>query len=350
VINSVYDLSNDEAVRAIGSMTGVVHQHVTQGSLAAAQTFIDVNRARLAHVPGPAVSSMVNPALTVTAAAAPDANRQGAWFSGIGGETRLAGGDGDPAARLYDRGFAFGYDAAVGRHFVVGGSGGDTWPDLALVSVSDRASSRMRHGAGYTRYTRGASRVAVLAGGSRGTHSTGRSVTDGIGEATSLAEYHNRTLFSRVEYGYTFALGRAFSVEPQVAFQYARVTIDGFSEEGAGVLSLVAPDRRVTSSRSFLGGRAMRTFGAAAHTTLEVRGAWAHEFDPIGSARMRLSGDTAANEFDLTAPARFGDSALVGATFAGKAFRHLAFLTSVDGQVGGAVRMWTATAGIRAQW
>jgi outer membrane autotransporter protein len=141
-------------------------------------------------------------------------------------------------------------------------------------------------------------------------------------------------------------------VEPQAGFQSARVAIDGFTEDGAGVLNLMAPDRRVWSQRSILGGRAVKTFGRAsgAGTSVEVRAAWAHEFNPLGSVRMRFLGDTAGNDFDLSSPARLQNSAILGATLAGDAFRHLKFLTSVDGDVSGAIKLWTASVGVRAEW
>jgi uncharacterized protein with beta-barrel porin domain len=352
VINNVYDLSNADAVDAMGSMTGVLHQHVALSSIASAQTFIDANMARLGHLAGHAGSGM-NPALgTVQVSSTAAAGRQGAWFSGVGGFTRFAGGDGDPAARVSDRGFAVGYDAAIGNHLIVGASAGDTSPDLELESVVDRTSSQMRHVGGYARYARGASRVTALGGGSRVENETARSVSDGLAFGAAHARYDAGTLFSRVEYGHSFPLGGGVTLEPQAGFQYARVNIDGFTEDGAGVLSLVSASRRLSSERSFLGGRAVKTFGRAdaADTRVELRAAWAHEFNPVGSARMRFLGDTAGNEFDLTSPARFENSAVVGATFAAKAFRRVRFLTSVDGDFGGAVRLWTASVGLRAEW
>ena len=142
------------------------------------------------------------------------------------------------------------------------------------------------------------------------------------------------------------------SLEPQAGFQYARLSVDGFAEEGAGVLSLVAADRRVSSQRSTLGGRVVKSFARAdvEAARMEVRAAWAHEFNPLGSVSMRFLGDTAGNEFALASPARIQNSAIIGATFAGDAFRHLKFLTSVDGDLSGAIKVWTASIGLRAEW
>jgi autotransporter-associated beta strand protein len=351
VINNVYDLTNGDAVQAIGSMSGVLHQHIASSALVGAQTFIDTNMTRLAHVEIGGESPVVNPAVgSVTIA--PGADRQGAWFSGIGGFTRLAGREGDSPARVSDRGFAAGYDATIGHHLVVGGSAGESRPDLELEFVSDRSSSRMRHVGVYGRYAQAGSRLSVLGGVSSVANDTARLVSDGVGSSTARATYDGNSLFSRLEYGYTFSLGSNMRVEPQLGFQTARATIDGFTEAGAGVLNLVAPNRRVASQRSFLGGRAVKTFtrSNATDTRLEVRAAWAHEFNPLGGVSMRFLGDTAGNEFDLEAPARFQNGAVMGATFAGEAFRHIKFLTSVDGTFSGAVTLWTASVGIRGEW
>ncbi len=137
-----------------------------------------------------------------------------------------------------------------------------------------------------------------------------------------------------------------------MGFQYARVTVDGFTEEGAGVLNLLAPARRLTSQRSIVGARAVKTFtrANAADTTIEVRSACAHEFKPLRSMRMQFLGDTAGNPFDLTSPARLHNSAILGGSLVAKAFRHVKFQTGVDSDLSGQVKLWTASVGLRAEW
>jgi fibronectin-binding autotransporter adhesin len=210
----------------------------------------------------------------------------------------------------------------------------------------------MLHVGVYGRYTRQASRFAATAGGSRVTNETTRSVTDGVTSSLARTAYDGDNLFSRIEYGHAFALGTTVGVEPQVGFQYARVDFDGFTEAGAGVLNLIAPARRLTSQRSIVGGRAFKTFSRASgdDTELEVRAAWAHEFNPLGSVRMRFLGDTADNDFDVTSPARMHNSAILGASVEGKVFKRVRFVTSVDGDLSSTIKLWSATVGVRAGW
>jgi outer membrane autotransporter protein len=147
---------------------------------------------------------------------------------------------------------------------------------------------------------------------------------------------------------YTFWSGKSFQVEPRVGFQYIRVDFDGFTEEGARVLNLETSARSVSSQRSILGARAARM--VASSTTVEMRAAWAHEFSPLGSMRMRLVGDTGDNAFDVTSPAQIHNSAVVGGSLVGKAFKRVKFVTSVDGDLSSVIKLWNASIGLRAEW
>ena len=77
-------------------MSGVVHQHLALSSFAGSQAFIDVNMARLGQLTNRARASEAAPTVAGQSTIRTDDERQGAWFSGIGGHTRFAGGNGDP--------------------------------------------------------------------------------------------------------------------------------------------------------------------------------------------------------------------------------------------------------------
>jgi uncharacterized protein with beta-barrel porin domain len=349
VVNTVYDLTNEQAVQAMGSMSGVVYQHAASSNFAGAQTFLDVNMAHLGAATGRAGAATGGLSLGgVTTDGASDSGAHGAWFSSVGWLTRLSGGDGDPAARGSNPGFAVGYDGAIGN-LLLGASLGKGSSDVELDGVSDRTTASMLQVAGYARYERGASRLAAIAGGSGVKNNTTRSVTDGVAFSGTHAAYDGSNLFSRIEYGRTFASGSQ-RVEPQIGFQYVHANVDGFTEQGAGVLNLVVPARHLSSARSIVGARAFKTFGRSDGVTLGARAAWAHEFSPLGSVTMRFLGDTGSSTFDVTSPARLHDSALVGASATGKAFKRLKFVTSVDGDVSRQVKVWTANVGLRAEW
>jgi outer membrane autotransporter protein len=353
VVNSVYDLANDRAVEAMGSMSGVVHQHAAAATIADAQTFMDVTMAHMGETAGRAAVPTADLALnSLFMEAAPGAPSRGAWFSGVGRLSRYAATDGDPAAKASSVGFAVGYDTAIGSHLVLGASAGETAPQLDLDGRGDRATSRTLHGGVYGRYERAASRLAVIFGGSGGAIETTRAIDDGLGLWGAHARYDGRNVYSRIEYGQTLSLGRALRLQPEAGFQYVRVHTDGFTEDGAGVLDLLSPARQVSSRRSLVGARLDRLFGsqAGANTTFQVRAAWAHEFDPMGAMRMQFAGDNAANGFDVTSPARLNNGAVFGASLFGKATRRISFLTSFDADLSRRIKLWTASAGLRAAW
>ena len=274
--------------------------------------------------------------------------------SAASADTRASQGrNGDPAARVHDNGYALGYDAAIGDRLIVGASAGNTSPEVELTALNDHTSSQMQHVGGYGRYARNASRLSVMGGGTplkrkyRPLRDQWAGLLLGARTLRRWHSVHSRRVRLRVR------PRRAINfLEPQGGFQYLRLSIDGFTEGGAGVLNLVAPDRRASSKRSTLGGRAVKTFGRAnaEATRLEVRAAWAHEFTPLSSVRMQFLGDTADNAFDLASPARIENSAILGATFFGLAFCLVRSKKILSGDLGRAIKLWTANIGLRADW
>jgi outer membrane autotransporter protein len=183
-------------------------------------------------------------------------------------------------------------------------------------------------------------------------NNTVRGVTDGVTFSKAKAAYGGYGIFSRIEYGRLFEAGKSVVVEPQVGVQFTRTSLEGFTEDGAGILNLVMPDRRLASQRTRLGVRATTTLPFASALTLMVEGraAWAHEFSPPGSVTVRFAGDTATRGFDLEAPEWARNSALIGASLVGSRGRRLQFFVNVGGEINRTVTGWTGDGGVRAGW
>jgi len=176
-------------------------------------------------------------------------------------------------------------------------------------------------------------------------------VTNGLSASTASSNYDGGTITSQVEYGYRLDLGRGFTVAPQAAAQYGRLSLDGATEEGAGFLNLVVPARLVTSSRSLAGVRVAKSFDRSGTVfTLEGRTLWAHEFNPVGLMRVRFAGDPWTDGFDLSAPRQLRDSALAGATVAGGLTRSLRVFATVDSEMTGVFTSWTGNVGLVKSW
>jgi hypothetical protein len=89
VVNNVYDLSPAQAVDAIGSMTGMIHQQARSG-LDNARTFVGANVRRIELVGtddgrSEPASRLATNALRRLAPPASDETNYGFWFTGLQG-------------------------------------------------------------------------------------------------------------------------------------------------------------------------------------------------------------------------------------------------------------------------
>lgn len=360
VVNTVYDLSDAEAVDAMASMTGVVHRHVARASLGEARSFMGVSTSRLGSVArGPAFAGLavnrVNTAgVQAGLAAAEQPGREatrGWWVAGMGGLRTLRGTEGDPSARVEALGMVVGFDAALTSKMTVGIIGAGAAPRITLGGPSDRAEMQTWQAGVYGRYRTGRSRIDFAAGGGRQRHSTERAVTDGVRAWTAGASYRGRTLASQVEYGYTLNLGRRFRLEPSLGVQYTGLRTDPFAEAGAGALNLGVPERQVRSGRSLVGGRLEKQLGTSSRTvTVEGRASWARELTPLTDVTMHLAGDSARNGLLLRATDQPRNVGLFGGAIVVEVPRQLQLLADLDMEVSGLVKAWRASAGMRMGW
>jgi outer membrane autotransporter protein len=154
-----------------------------------------------------------------------------------------------------------------------------------------------------------------------------------------------------LRYGYSIYLGNGFTLAPEAGAQYGRLALDSATEQGASVLGLVLPGRIVYSTRSLAGVRVAKSFdGPGTAFTIEGRTSWSHEFSRIGDLRMRFTGDSWTDGFDLAAPRQLYDSALTGVTMAGTVRRSLRLFVTFDSEISGPVNTWTGNAGIVKSW
>ena len=353
VINNVYDLSHIDARAAVGSMSGLVHQHVAASSITGAQAFMDFNMTRLGRL-GAGGAAFASSSIDVPTGVhgATSQGVSGPWIAGLSGFTRYSGNDADPGAGVTMHGLVGGYDAAIGTRVTVGISGADASPVVRLDDAPDQTQSRALHLGIYGRYNHNRSRVALIAGGGGRANTTTRRVADGGSVAEVNADYRDRSAFAQVVYGHSFAIGQKIDLEPELGWQSSLGRVSSFDEAGAGVLSLIAPVRHIRSHRSIAGGRVSKTIErlTGARTMFEARAAWAHEFSPIEGMAVRFAGDTATGGFVIASPDRVGDSALLGTRITGQALTHFTFFGTADGEMSGSTTRWTIGAGVRATW
>jgi autotransporter-associated beta strand protein len=363
VVNNVYDQSDAQAQHALGSMSGIQYQHVARSGLDTARMFTGVSLKRLGWASRADGSPMPDSGLAVNnlAAASAGANvgdaqanggdvTRGWWLSGLGGLASHRGRAGDAGAQVPMHGLAVGFDGVVTRDLTLGVSGGEASPQVLLNDADDRTRTRMLQVGAYGRYRRSASRIDGAIGVGGHWNNTTRAITDGLAIPVAHASIGGTSLASQIEYGYRFTIGHGIGVEPEAGFQYGRLRFDGATEDGAGVLALVVPERRVTSRRTLTGARVGKSFDGGTPLMIEGRASWAHELDPIADVHMRFAGDTWTDGFNLSAPDQLRNSAVVGVGIAGNRAKRLRFFANVDAEISGPLTNVTANVGVNKSW
>jgi uncharacterized protein with beta-barrel porin domain len=271
--------------------------------------------------------------------------------SSVGGAASYSGDRVEHGARSPMIGVVVGVDANMGESAMLGVSGGESNPDLQVSGADDKAQTRMLQFGVYGRVKKHRSYLdgAINFGTQR--NRVSRMVTDGRFASTASSTYEGRTISSRLDYGYSFDVGKGFVIAPQVSAQYGRLVLDGTTETGAALLSLIVPGRQVISARSLTGVRIAKSFdGRGSAFTIEGRTSWSHEFDAIGDIQLRFVGDAWTDGFNLAAPRQLRDSALTGGTLSGGLTRSLRVFATVDGEMSGAFTSWSGNIGLVKSW
>ncbi|HKT79156.1 MAG TPA: autotransporter domain-containing protein, partial [Vicinamibacterales bacterium] len=356
VVNNVYDLSGGDALSALTSMSGIIHQHVSRASLDVPRMFVGANMRRLGVVGDHGRSLMPNFGLAFNSQTASTANPianqdYGLWITGMGGSTAYRGLPGDPGADGPSQGFVAGFDRAFGESLTFGISGGQSSPRVELEGSGDRSTADMNQFGVYGRFLRGRSRLDGVLAYSGYDNRTTRTVTDGFRAALLTSNYNARNLASQIEYGRSIGSSGGFVFEPQVGMQFGRVSFDGFDEQGDAVLALSVPERTVNSRRLVTGARVARPFSAGRTKMMaEGRASYAHDFSTIEGLPVQFQGDAFTAGFNMQPTAQLVNGAVLGAGFVGEMFGSFRFFADVQGEVSGPVKSWTGNVGLNKTW
>jgi outer membrane autotransporter protein len=136
------------------------------------------------------------------------------------------------------------------------------------------------------------------------------------------------------EAGYDFKVNH-FKIGPTLGVEYVQLTVDGFTETGAGSAGLTVRDQKADSLRSRLGAKANRPFSIrSVALTSEVRAAWQHEYLDDSRDITASFNDPSAGAFAVhtTGPQR--DSALLGAGLTAQVTKTINLFLNYDAQVG----------------
>lgn len=257
---------------------------------------------------------------------------------------------GQQEAEADHTGVVVGYDWRLSAATTLGLYGTYTDGELnQALPISSTALNGWQAGA-YGRWRRGALHVDGLASYGHDNYETSRQLALGPLLRHALAEFGGESYNAYVETGYTFDPG--VRVQPFVGLQWARQTRDAYQERGADALNLQVEREETGSLRTLLGLRIRHAVGriSTGAVLAELRGAWAHEFEPGAEFRARLSGDQNGTLFTVRNTNATSDAGNLGAGIVANLTEHAQIFADFDGEFSTAHRAFSVSAGVRARW
>ncbi|GAA0622666.1 autotransporter-associated beta strand repeat-containing protein [Brevundimonas kwangchunensis] len=229
---------------------------------------------------------------------------QGGWVSVFAGDQRLEGKAGQATVDSRINGFAGGYGVSRGD-WTIGGAAGVSRMEGDVVARGSSYESDISHGAAFARYDDGqwvADLTGVVYGGDA---DTWRSVAVGALRATAIGNTHaeGQALSASVSRRYRFA------DEGTLAFgmmgTVSNASVDGYTETGAGVLSLQVSGQERDWQTLQLSARATQPY--------EVDGRTMRIYGGLGVLATTGDRQTTGDMRFTGAPTGFGSFAIEGA-------------------------------------
>jgi uncharacterized protein with beta-barrel porin domain len=247
-----------------------------------------------------------------------------AWARGIGS---VAGVDGNSNHAGYDHqsyGAAGGFDVQLGRRVVLGlavggGSTNVDWDDADADGQADMIQTGI-----YGSYFSDRYHIDGAVAYGHDWFDTKRTIAIGAVNRTAKSSHRGHQIMSFLEAGYAFPLGWGVQLEPVSRLEYVHLIQPGFSEAGAGDVSLYLDDRDEDSLRARSFFKVSRPFqlGDAVAVVPEARVGAAYEFlDTDRNLTGRFAGLTSRFTAEGDNPAQnsvlagFSLTALIGERF-----------------------------------
>ena len=252
--------------------------------------------------------------------------------------------------KLY--GGMLGFDFRVTDNLFLGVSGGISTAKLDFDDLADEGKMNSYQGTLYACYNGMPWYAAGIFTFAYNTYDFDRYITFAPG-LVAKSDYDGREYLGYGEVGYKFNAGGVI-IRPSVAFQVDYLTLDAFTETGAGMYNLTYDENDIGSYQSFLGVNISGPIklGASAVLTPELRLKWAHEFsndDNMIKARLAGSG-SGSSWWSVEAEDLSRDSAIVGLGLNLKFNRNVAAYIQYDAQINSDLITHTGLVGLRFEW
>jgi len=275
---------------------------------------------------------------------------RGLWAEGYGSLGRRRGNDISSRYDYDTAGFAAGFDRAVTPSLLLGVSLGYSYTKADMKDLSDDAVISSYQGSLYGIYDMSPFYLSGIAAYGYNRYDTTRDIAFGTISRRAKASYAGQTVGGYIEGGYRMATP-SVDIIPLASLTGIHLTRDGFTERGAGALSLDAGSDTVSSLVSSLGVRLTKDYGVSSGIlTPEIRVTWDHELMNGDYALDASFAGYPASTFTVEGdrPERDSVGARMGITFQAKENLHLHL--AYDGSFSGDDTRHAGMAGLRYRW
>jgi len=277
------------------------------------------------------------------------------WGNALGGTGSIAG-NGNSATLTYNAaGVATGADYRFDPRFLagfgVGFSSGNQWAS----GFSGQGTSTSVQASLYASWTPGAFYLDGMAGyGYNDNQMTRPIYLANLTARTAQGSTAANQFLGQVEAGYRIGIheAAALSFTPFARFQGMTNSQNGFSESGAGALSLTVAAQTTGSARSVLGAELAGAFGAEDREKLvvQMRLGWAHEYaDTTRPVTAAFAGAPGAN-FTVFGAAPQRDTATLSLAANTPVAQGVSLYARYDGDVGNGISSHALNGGLRVSW
>jgi len=277
------------------------------------------------------------------------------WGSAVGGTGRIAGTANAGTLTYNAGGVATGVDYRLDPRFVagigVGFSSGNQWAS----GFSGQGTTSSYQASLYASFTQGAFYLDGMAGyGYSDNWMTRQIALPNLAVRTAQGSTGANQFLGQLEAGYRIGLHEpaALSVTPFARFQGITNSQYGFTESGAGALSLTVAPQTTGSARSVLGAEFAGAFGPEGRERLAVqmRLGWAHDYaDTTRPVTASFAGAPGAS-FTVFGAAPQRDTATLSLAANTAVAKGASLYARYDGEAGNGVASHALNGGFRMTW
>lgn len=351
-----YTLAQGQA--AMTTLSGQGYSGFGTANLGGGLLFMNALGQQMSMVRGGAGGQVSRMALAQACDTACDGDQPGPWSlwgTAMGGTGTVAGNSNAASLTYNAGGFATGLDYRFDPRFLagvgVGFSSGNQWAS----GFSGQGTTNSYQASLYASFTQDAFYLDGLAGyGYNDNQMTRQIVLPNLAARTAQGRTGANQFLGQVEAGYRIGIYEpaALSITPFARFQGMTNSQNGFTESGAGALSLNVAAQTTGSARSVLGAEFAGAFGAEGREKLAVqmRLGWAHEYaDTTRPVTAAFAGAPGTN-FTVFGAAPQRDTATLSLAANTAVAQGISLYARYDGEVGSGISNHALNGGLRVSW